>query len=68
MYSVGSHISSGAYTNNMKCMYTSTYGHIIDWIEFVLFIYLSIHLSIYCYVGQYVVVSSKSLFYYLLVV
>ena len=28
------HISSGGYSNNVKCMYTSVPGHIVDCSEF----------------------------------
>ena len=28
-------ICSGTYVINVKCMYTSVPGHIVDWIEFV---------------------------------
>ena len=31
----GSHVSSGVYLNNVKCMYSSNYGHFIDCIEFI---------------------------------
>ena len=31
----GRHICSGAYANNVKCMYTSAPGHIVDCSEFI---------------------------------
>ena len=31
----GRHITSGAYANNVQCMYASDHGHIFHWIEFI---------------------------------
>ena len=31
----GRHICSGAYVNNLKCMYSSAFGDILDCIEFI---------------------------------
>ena len=45
----GRHISSAAYANNVKFMYTNASGHIIDCIEIYLSIYLSIHPSMLHY-------------------
>ena len=41
----GRPISSGAYANNVLCMYTSAPGHIIDCTELILGIYTDIVVS-----------------------
>ena len=38
----GRHICSGAYVSNMKFMYTSSFGDIVDYIEFIWCIYTAI--------------------------
>ena len=41
----GRHICSGALASNVKCMYTSAHGHIIDYSELILGIYTDIAVS-----------------------
>ena len=38
----GRHICSGAYVSNVKCMYTTSSGHIVDCSEYILGIYTQI--------------------------
>ena len=35
VYTVGRHIYSGAYANNVKCSYASVVSHIVDCSEFI---------------------------------
>ena len=46
---VSRHICSRAYANNVKCMYISVSGHIVDCIEFICSIYVAFEGNTCCW-------------------